>query len=54
MANEYAYKISSRYLQKWLSYDIKHIKPGTFHVISGLHVIFRILFLTDFDASKSF
>ena len=24
-ADEYVYKISSLYLQKWLSYDIKHI-----------------------------
>ena len=26
MADEYVYKISSRYLQKWLSYDIKHVE----------------------------
>ena len=36
MADEYVYKISSRYLKKWLSYDIKHVKTGTFYVISGL------------------
>ena len=56
MADEYVYTISSLYLQKWLSYDIKHVKNryvSTFHVISGLAAIFRILFLTDFDASKS-
>ena len=54
MANEYAHKIYTRYLQKCLRYDIKHSKTRHFHVILGLHVIFRILFLTDFDASKSF
>ena len=38
MAYEYLYKISSRYLQKnELRYDIKHVKTGTFHVISGLY-----------------
>ena len=26
MADEYVYKISSRYLQKWLSYDITHVE----------------------------
>ena len=26
MADAYVYKISSRYLQKWLSYDIKHVE----------------------------
>ena len=36
MTGEYVYKISSRYLQKWLRYDIKHVKKVTFHVISGL------------------
>ena len=28
MADEYVYKISSRYLQKWLSYDIKHVEEN--------------------------
>ena len=37
MADEYLYKISSRYIQKWLRYDIKDVKTGTFHVISGLY-----------------
>ena len=37
MADEYVHKISSRYLQKWLRYDIKRVKTGTFHVISGLY-----------------
>ena len=38
MADEYVHKISSLYLQKWLRYDIKHVKKtGTFHVISGLY-----------------
>ena len=35
MSDEYVYKISSRYLQKSLRYDIKHVKKGTFHLISG-------------------
>ena len=26
MADEYLYKISSRYLQKSLSYDVKHVE----------------------------
>ena len=34
MADEYVYKVSSRYLQKWLRYDIKHVKTDTFHIIS--------------------
>ena len=29
MADEYVYKISSRYPQKWLRYDIKHVKNKT-------------------------
>ena len=46
-------KISSRYLkQKWLRYVIKHVKKGTFHVISGLNSDFLIFFI-DFDASKT-
>ena len=44
MADKYVYKVSSRYLQKWLSYDIKHVKKGTFHVIWELFAIFLILF----------
>ena len=30
MSNEYVYKISSRYLQKWLRYSIKHVKNRHF------------------------
>ena len=41
MTDEYVYKISSRYLQKWPIYD-KTSKTGTFHVISGLHRDFQI------------
>ena len=26
LADEYVYKISSLYLQMWLSYDIKHVE----------------------------
>ena len=37
MVAEYVYKMSSQNLQKWLRYDIKHVKTGTFHVISGLY-----------------
>ena len=37
MADEYVHKISSRYLQKWLRYDIKRVKTVTFHVTSGLY-----------------
>ena len=53
MPDEYVYKIASRYHQKWLSYDIKHVKTGTFHVISGLHREFPNSIFTDYDASKS-
>ena len=28
MADEYVHKISSKYLQKWLRYDIKHVKKS--------------------------
>ena len=47
MADEYVYKISSRYLQKWLSYDIKHVEKNQICPFS------LFLFLTDFDFSKS-
>ena len=54
MADGYVYKISSRYLQKWLSCYIKHVKTVIFHVISGFSCdIPNFIFLTDFDASKS-
>ena len=33
-------KIWSRYLQKWLEYDIKDVKKDTFHVISELYCDF--------------
>ena len=50
MTVEYVYKISSRYLQKWPSYDIKHVKT----VISGFHRDFsNLIFVADFDTSKS-
>ena len=54
MTDEYVHKISSRYLQKWLIYDIKHVKKQA-HSTSfrDFTVIFLILFLSDFDASKS-
>ena len=54
MADKCVHKISSRYLQKWLRYDIKHAKNrhfsrhfGTLPWFSGFY------FLTDFNASKS-
>ena len=51
MADEDVYTISSRYLQKWLRYDIKHVKNRHFHVISGLYRDFsEFYFLIDFDA----
>ena len=37
MSHEYVYKVSSRYLQKWLRYNIEHVKNRHFHVISGLY-----------------
>ena len=46
MSHEYVYKISSRYLQKWLRYNIKHVKNRHFHVISG---IYRDVTWDDFD-----
>ena len=53
MSHEYVYKISSGYLQKWLRYSIKHVKNKHFSRHLGTTLIFLILFLTDFDASKS-
>ena len=54
MADEYVYKISSRYLQKWLRYDIKHVKNSHFSRNFGILPRFsEFCFLTDFDASKS-
>ena len=47
MADAYVYKISSRYLQKWLSYDIKHVENNQICPFS------LILFLTGLDFSKS-
>ena len=54
MADKYVYKISSRYFQKCLSYDIKHVKNKHFsrHFLD-FTVIYRTLFFTDFDASKN-
>ena len=48
------YKISSRYLQKWLRYDIKHVKNRHFSRHFGTLPWFsEFYFFTDFDASKS-
>ena len=46
-ADEYVYKISSRYLQKWLTYDIKHVENNQICPFSLFY------FLTDFGFSKS-
>ena len=43
--------MSIRYLQKWLSYDVKHVKTGTFMPLWNLTAIF--IFFTDVDVSKS-
>ena len=51
MCHEYVYTISSRYLQKWLRYSIKHVKNRHFSRHFGTLPWF--CFLTDFDASKS-
>ena len=49
MADKNVYTILSRQLQKWLRYDIKHVKTGIFHPISGLPtVIFLISFFDRF------
>ena len=50
MADEYVHKISSRYLQKWLRYDIKRVKNRHFlrHFGTLGTVIFRILFFDRF------
>ena len=54
MSHEYVYKISSRYLQKWLRYNIKHVKNRRFSRHFGTLPWFsEFCFLTDFDASKS-
>ena len=48
------YKISSRYLQKWLRYNIKHVKNRHFsRHFATLQWFSEFCFLTDFDASKS-
>ena len=54
MSHEYVYKMSSRYLQKWLRYNIKHVKNSHFsRHFATLPWFSEICFLTDFDASKS-
>ena len=54
MADEYVYKMSSRYLLKWLRYDIKHDKNRHFSPHFGTLPRFpEFYFLTGFDASKS-
>ena len=55
MSHEYVYKITSRYLQKWLRYNIKHVKNRHFSCHFGTLPWFsELCFLTDFDASKVF
>ena len=54
LSHEYVYKISSRYLQKWLRYSTKHVKNRHFSRYFGTLPWFsEFCFLTDFDASKS-
>ena len=54
MSHEHVYKISSRYLQKWLRYNIKHVKNRRFSRDFGTLPWFsEFCFFTDFDASKS-
>ena len=54
MSHEHVYKISSRYLQKWLRYNIKHVKNRRFSRHFGTLPWFsEFCFLTDVDASKS-
>ena len=50
MSHECVYKISSRYLQKWPRYNIKHVKNRHFSRHFGTlgTVIFRILFFDQF------
>ena len=53
IVDEYVYTIPIVYLQKWLSYDIKHVKKqALFTSFRDFTAIFRFFF-TDFDASKS-
>ena len=54
MSHEHVYKISSLYLQKWLRYNIKHVKNRRFSRHFGTIPWFsEFCFLTDSDASKS-
>ena len=49
MADEYVHKIASRCLQKWLRYDIKHVKKQAFFTsFRDLTVILLILFFDRF------
>ena len=49
MADKYVHKISSRNLQKWLSYDIKHVKKqALFTLFRDFTVICRILLFDRF------
>ena len=53
MIDECVHKISSRYLQKWLKYDRKHVKNRHFsRHFRTLPWFSEFYFLTDFDASK--
>ena len=50
------YKISSRYLQKWLSYDIKHVEnnqicPFSLFLFFSRFLIFQKVFLGHFSCS---
>ena len=54
MANEYVYKISSRYLQKWLKYDTKHVKKTLFTSFRDFTVVSYVYFLTILTLLKVF
>ena len=54
MTDVYVHNISSRYLQKWLRYDIKRVKNRLFSRHFGtLPTFSEFYFLTDFDATIS-
>ena len=54
MSHEHVYKFSSRYLQKWLKYNIKYVKNRHFsRHFATLPWFSEFCFLTDFDASKN-
>ena len=56
VTDEYVYKISSRYVKKWLSYDIKHVEnnqicPFSLFLFFDWFLIFKKVFLGHFSCS---